>query len=54
MVIHDQAVKSKDNVDQGQDQLVDAASRGAKTKHPMASFIVAMALLLLLFNWTLP
>ena len=54
VVVHDQAVKSKDNMDQGQDQLVDTASRGGKTKHPMASFTVAIALLLLLFNWVLP
>ena len=54
MVIHDQTVKSKDTVDQGQNQIVDATGRGVKTKHPRASFIVAMALLLLLFNWILP
>ncbi|KAL7525883.1 hypothetical protein ACHAXR_001203, partial [Thalassiosira sp. AJA248-18] len=38
-MIHDQALKSKENVDKGQDQLVDAASRGEKSKHPMATFI---------------
>ncbi|KAL9181673.1 hypothetical protein ACHAXT_012016 [Thalassiosira profunda] len=52
--IHDGAVKSKENVDKGQDNLVDAADRGAKSRHPMASFIVLMALLLLFFNWILP
>jgi len=52
--IHDHALKSKKNVDKGQDQLVDAASRGEKSKHPMATFITAMALLLLLFNWIAP
>ena len=53
-VIHDQALKSKQNVDKGQDQLVDAANRGEKSKHPMATFIFLSALLLLLFNWILP
>ena len=53
-MIHDQAMKSKQNVDKGQDQLVDAANRGDKSKHPMATFIFLSALLLLLFNWVLP
>merc|ERR1719356_841169 len=53
-LIHDQAIKSKENVEKGQDQLVDATSRGEKSRHPMASFIVAMALLLLFFNWITP
>ena len=53
-VIHDQALKSKENVDKGQDNLVDAAKRGEKSKHPMATFIFISALLLLLFNWVLP
>lgn len=52
--IHDQTVKSKENVNAGQDQLVDAANRGEKSKHPMATFIVVMAILLLLFNWITP
>jgi hypothetical protein len=41
-------------VDKGQSQLVDAANRGEKSKHPMASFILFMAFLLLLFNYILP
>jgi hypothetical protein len=53
-VIHDQATKSKENVDQGQNQLVDAADRGEKSKHPMATFIFLSAVLLLLFNWITP
>jgi len=53
-MIHDQALKSKENVDKGQDQLVDAASRGEKSKHPMATFIVFMSLLLLFFNYLTP
>ncbi|KAL7458233.1 hypothetical protein ACHAWC_009766 [Mediolabrus comicus] len=53
-MIHDQAIKSKENVDKGQDQLVDAVSRGEKSRHPMATFIVFAALLLLLFNWITP
>lgn len=52
--IHDQALKSKENMVKGQDQLVDAANRGEKSKHPMATFLVFMALLLLLFNWITP
>ena len=53
-MIHEQAFKSKENVDKGQDQLTDAATRGEKSKHPMATFIMVMALLLLFFNWILP
>eukprot|EP00984_Skeletonema_dohrnii_P012216 scaffold4936_cov186-Skeletonema_dohrnii-CCMP3373.AAC.2 len=53
-MIHDQAIKSKENVDKGQDQLVDAVARGKKSTHPMASFIVLAAILLLLFNWITP
>ncbi|KAL7549766.1 hypothetical protein ACHAWF_013028 [Thalassiosira exigua] len=53
-LIHDQALKSKENVDKGQDQLVDAADRGEKSKHPMATFVMAAAILLLLFNWITP
>lgn len=53
-MIHDQAIKSKENVDKGQDQLVDAVTRGKKSTHPMATFIVLAALLLLLFNWITP
>ena len=54
LTIHDQALKSKENVDKGQDQLVDAANRGEKSKHPMATFIFSMAVLLLFFNWIIP
>eukprot|EP00569_Conticribra_weissflogii_P012109 CAMPEP_0171380724 /NCGR_PEP_ID=MMETSP0879-20121228/30022_1 /TAXON_ID=67004 /ORGANISM="Thalassiosira weissflogii, Strain CCMP1336" /LENGTH=402 /DNA_ID=CAMNT_0011891949 /DNA_START=339 /DNA_END=1547 /DNA_ORIENTATION=- len=53
-LIHDQALKSKENVEKGQNQLVDAAKRGDKSKHPMATFIVVMAMLLLFFNWIIP
>lgn len=53
-IIHDQAIKSKENVDKGQDQLVDAVRRGEKSKHPMATFIVFAAILLLFFNWIIP
>jgi hypothetical protein len=53
-MIHDQALKSKENVVKGQDQLVDAANRGGESKHPMASFIFLSALLLLMFNWITP
>mmetsp|Transcript_26920 Transcript_26920/g.63875 ORF Transcript_26920/g.63875 Transcript_26920/m.63875 type:complete len:490 (-) Transcript_26920:210-1679(-) len=52
--IHGQAVRSRENVDKGQDQLVDAATRGEKSRHPMATFIVASAVLLLFFNWITP
>ncbi|KAL7507450.1 hypothetical protein ACHAXN_004940 [Cyclotella atomus] len=54
VMIHDQALKSKENVDKGQNQLVDAAKRGERGGHWMATFIVVMAILLLFFNWILP
>jgi hypothetical protein len=52
--IHDNALKSKENIDKGQDNLVDSADRGQKSRHPMAAFIFMSALLLLLFNWITP
>jgi hypothetical protein len=52
--IHDKALKSKENVDRGQEELVDAAKRGEGSRHPMAVFIVCMALTLLFLNWILP
>jgi hypothetical protein len=52
--IHDKALKSKENVDRGQEELVDAAKRGERSRHPMAVFIVCMALTLLFLNWILP
>jgi len=54
VAIHDQAERSKKNVQAGQDRLVDAGERKKKSKHYMATFIVCMALLLLFLNWITP
>ena len=54
VAIHEQAEKSKKNVQAGQDNLVDAGERKKKSKHYMATFIACMGLLLLFLNWITP
>lgn len=54
VAIHEQAEKSKKNVQDGQDNLVDAGERKKKSKHYMAIFIASMGLLLLFLNWITP
>ena len=52
--IHEQAEKSRANVQAGQDNLVDAGERKKKSGHYMATFIFAMGVLLLFLNWITP
>lgn len=54
VAIHEQAEKSKKNVQAGQDNLVDAGERKKKSKHYMATLIASMGLLLLFLNWITP
>ena len=54
VAIHDQAAKSKKNVQAGQNNLVDAGDRKKKSKHYMATFIASLGLLLLFLNWIIP
>mmetsp|Transcript_4056 Transcript_4056/g.11552 ORF Transcript_4056/g.11552 Transcript_4056/m.11552 type:complete len:530 (+) Transcript_4056:124-1713(+) len=54
VAIHEQAEKSKKNVQAGQDNLVDAGERKKKSKHYMATFIASMGVLLLFLNWITP
>ena len=54
VVIHEQAERSKKNVQDGQDNLVDAGERKKKSKHYMAIFIASMGMLLLFLNWITP
>ena len=54
VVIHEQAERSKKNVQAGQDNLVDAGERKKKSKHYMAIFIASMAMLLLFLNCITP
>ncbi len=54
VVIHEQAERSKKNVQAGQDNLVDAGERKKKSKHYMATFIASMGVLLLFLNWITP
>lgn len=52
--IHDAVTTSKQNVEKGSDQLVDAKDRTEQSKHYMASSITVMAVLLLFFHWIRP
>ena len=54
VAIHEQAERSKKNVQAGQDNLVDAGERKKKSKHYMATFIASMGILLLFLNWITP
>ena len=54
VVIHEQAERSKKNVQAGQDNLVDAGERKKKSKHYTAIFIASMGMLLLFLNWITP
>jgi hypothetical protein len=53
-LIHDTAVSSKENVNKGQESLIDATERTKRSKHYMATFICGMALILLFFNSVTP
>jgi hypothetical protein len=48
--IHESAKDAKDNIDKGQDNLVDATERTKSSKHYMAYCILTMSLTLLLFH----
>lgn len=49
--IHDSVVSTKENLQKGQENLIDAKERTSASKHYMATAITAMGVLLLLFNW---
>jgi hypothetical protein len=48
--IHDAAENTKDNMEKGQENLVDAAERTKRSKHYMAWSVFAMAVTLLFFD----
>lgn len=48
--IHETTVKSQQNVEKGQDHLVDAAERTKKSRHLMATVVFCMGITLLFFN----
>ena len=52
--VYESTVQSQDNVQKGQDSLVDAAERTAQSKHRMATVVFIMGLTLLLFNHLTP
>lgn len=52
--IHDSAQTTKDNMNKGQENLVDAAERTYRSKHYKAKAIFALSCLLLLFHWLRP
>jgi t-SNARE complex subunit (syntaxin) len=54
LLLHEQTKTAKTYVESGQNKLVDAAERGKKSQHLMATFIVFLALLLLFLHWIFP
>ena len=52
--IHDTAKETKDNMDKGQESLVNAAEATYQSNHYMAKGIFGMGCLLLLFHWLRP
>jgi hypothetical protein len=48
--IHDSAQETKENIDKGQENLVDAAERTKRSRHYLAWAIFAMSMTLLLFQ----
>jgi hypothetical protein len=52
--VYESTVQSQDNVQKGQDSLVDAAERTKQSKHRMATVVFLMGLTLLLFNHFTP
>lgn len=53
-VVYETTVQSKENVQKGQESLVDAAQRTKQSKHRMATVVFVMALTLLFFNYITP
>lgn len=52
--IADATAAAKDNMEKGQENLVDATERTKQSKHRLASAIMTMSTLLLLFHWLRP
>ena len=52
--IHDAVTTSKENMEKGKEELVDATRRTQQSKHYMASAITAMGVALLFFHWIQP
>jgi hypothetical protein len=49
--IHETTASSKENIDKGHENLVDAKERTVNARHSMAMAISAMGILLLIFHW---
>jgi hypothetical protein len=54
LLLHEQTKTAKTYLESGQDKLVDAAERGKKSQHLMATFTVFLALVLLFLHWITP
>jgi t-SNARE complex subunit (syntaxin) len=52
--IHDATATTKENMEQGQEELVDATARTKASRHWTATGITAMGLILLIFHWIRP
>jgi t-SNARE complex subunit (syntaxin) len=48
--VHESAKETKDNLDKGQENLIDAAERTKRSKHYKAWLIFSMALILMFFH----
>lgn len=49
--IHDAVAQTKDNMQKGQENLVDAAERTKKSKHWTPALVAGSGIMLLLFHW---
>ena len=52
--IHDAAETTKENMEKGQEKLLDAADRSRQSSHYMATAITAMGVMLLVIHWIRP
>jgi hypothetical protein len=52
--IHEAVSSTKDNLEKGQENLVDAADRAQQSRHYMATAITAMGMMLLFVHWIRP
>lgn len=54
VTIHETTVSSKENVQKGQESLIDAKERTKKSKHRLATLVFFIAMILLFFNYVTP
>jgi t-SNARE complex subunit (syntaxin) len=52
--IHQTTADTKENINKGKDQLIDAKERTSSSHHYMAKLIFLLSWILLFFHWILP